>query len=257
VGSAADAPGSSSRLQQMGSPLCEGASSLGWLASQTHRVLPRAFYDRDPLEVAPDVLGKVLVSQVGPSGRAARIVEVEAYRGGEDPASHAFRGRTRRNAAMFGPPGHLYVYFTYGMHFCANVVCWPEGRAGAVLLRAAEPLEGIEAMRCARAAARTDSDLASGPAKLCQAFGFDRSYDGMDLVPAWLGAASQGAYERGAGPCIQERGDASRSELRAVWMVDDGWMAPYGLSRGIRIGLSRGVELEWRWWVTGDPNISR
>lgn len=220
-------------------------------------VLPRGFYDRDPLEVAPDLLGKVLVSHVGPSRRSARIVEVEAYRGDEDPASHAFRGRTRRNAVMFGPPGHLYVYFTYGMHFCANVVCWPEGRAGAVLLRAAEPLEGIEAMRRARAAARTDRDLASGPAKLCQAFGFDRSYDGMDLVPSWLGAAGQGIYENPEGPSMEEQGDANASSPRALWMLNDGWVAPYGLSRGVRIGVSRGAELEWRWWVTGDLNVSR
>ncbi|MEO5965373.1 MAG: DNA-3-methyladenine glycosylase, partial [Candidatus Limnocylindrales bacterium] len=133
------------------------------------RRLPRSFYRRDPRAVAPELLGKVLVL-----GEAtARIVEVEAYCGSEDPGSHAFRGMTKRNATMFGSPGRLYVYFTYGMHWCANAVCGDEGEGIAVLLRAAVPLSGVEAMRARRPAARTDRDLCRGPARLCQAFALD------------------------------------------------------------------------------------
>jgi DNA-3-methyladenine glycosylase len=129
--------------------------------------------------VAPELLNKLLVR----GDRVGRIVEVEAYCGAEDPGSHAFRGPTSRNATMFGPPGHLYVYFTYGMHFCANVVCGPDGEASAVLLRGLTPVGGVDEMRVARGGRpRPDRDLCSGPAKLCQAFGLDRSFDGADLV---------------------------------------------------------------------------
>ena len=111
------------------------------------RPLARRFYARDSRELAPLLLNKVLVRGTGPDRVTARIVEVEAYAGAQDPASHAFRGPTPRNETMFGPPGHLYVYFTYGMHWCANVVCGTDGIASAVLLRAAAPLAGLETMR--------------------------------------------------------------------------------------------------------------
>ena len=143
------------------------------------RRLPRAFYRRDPRDVAPELLGKLLVR----GELAARIVEVEAYCGAEDPGSHAFRGMTRRNATMFGPPGHLYVYFTYGMHWCANAVCGDEGEGVAVLLRAAEPRR--RARRDARSPRRRRGATATccaGPARLCQAFGIDGADDGADLV---------------------------------------------------------------------------
>src|SRR3954462_15370547 len=128
-------------------------------------LLPREFYRRDSRVVAKALLNKVLVH----GDRTGRIVEVEAYCGAMDPGSHAYRGMTRRNATMFGPAGHLYVYFTYGMHWCANVVVRERVEGSAVLLRAAAPVAGIEVMRSRRSKARRDRDLLSGPAKLCQA----------------------------------------------------------------------------------------
>lgn len=189
------------------------------------RRLPRRFFARDARLVAPELVGKLLVC----GGRTGRIVEVEAYAGSDDPASHAFGGQTRRNATMFGPPGHLYVYFTYGMHWCANAVCGPAGVASAVLVRALEPIAGIEAMRGARPSARHDRDLCRGPARLCRALGIDGALDGADLVT----------------------GD------RGVWIRDEGGGSPRPLSQGPRIGISRAVERPWRWWVAGDPNVSR
>jgi DNA-3-methyladenine glycosylase len=189
------------------------------------RTLPRSFYARDAREVAPELLNKVLVR----GGRRGRIVEVEAYAGGEDPASHGYRGLTPRTATMFGPPGRLYVYFTYGMHFCANAVCGAEGVSSAVLLRGLAPLDGLDEMRAARGpAARRDRDLCSGPAKLCQAFGIDRALDGADLV---------------------EGGD--------VRIVDDGTPPPAVPGRTVRIGISVATEHPWRWFVPGEPNLSR
>jgi DNA-3-methyladenine glycosylase len=188
-------------------------------------VLPREFYRRNARVVAPALLNKVLVH--GP--RSGRIVETEAYCGGEDPGSHAYRGMTPRNRTMFGPPGGLYVYFTYGMHWCANAVCGEEGEGIAVLLRALAPLEDLDAMWVARPAARRERDLCSGPAKLCQALGLERSFDGADLVT----------------------GD------RGVMIVDDGTPPPPDPVQTTRIGLSAGAEHPWRWYVPGDPNISR
>ncbi len=189
------------------------------------KALPRSFFARDGRLVAPELLNKVLVR----GERVGRIVEVEAYAGTEDPASHGFRGPTARNEVMFGPAGHLYVYFTYGMHHCANAVCGPVGESSAVLLRALAPLEGLEAMRAARGpAARRDRDLCSGPAKLCQAFGIERELDGADLVA----------------------GDEVR-------ILDDGTAPPTEPGVSTRIGISVAVDEPWRWFVPGDPNVSR
>ncbi len=157
-----------------------------------------------------------------------RIVEVEAYAGSEDPGSHAFRGRTPRTQVMFGPAGHLYVYFTYGMHWCANAVCGPDGVAGAVLVRAGAPLTGVEEMFARRAAARRVRDLCNGPAKLCQALGLDGAHDGADLVTA----------------------------DRGVTVVDDGTSPPAAPGVGRRVGLTAGAEHPWRWFVVDDPNVS-
>ena len=186
------------------------------------RPLPRSFYDRDARTVARELLNKLLVTGRGSERVAARLVEVEAYCGADDPGSHAFRGPTARNATMFGPPGHLYVYFTYGMHWCANAVCGPGETPHAVLLRAAVPITGLDIMRTRRAKARRDRDLCSGPARLAQAFGIDRAFDGTDLV-------------RGA-----------------VRIIDDGVAPPRRPGISTRIGLStgRGEDLPWRYTVT-------
>ncbi|HXZ83317.1 MAG TPA: DNA-3-methyladenine glycosylase [Acidimicrobiales bacterium] len=192
------------------------------------RRLTREFFARDPLVVAPELLNAVLVGR----GAAGRIVEVEAYAGAFDAASHAFRGQTARNATMFGPPGHLYVYFTYGMHHCGNVVCGEAGVPGAVLLRALAPLEGLELMRRRRGGA-PDRELCSGPAKICQALGIEGADDGADLVTGAGGLA----------------------------LVDDGTAAPRGPWCGPRVGLSARVGeaavLPWRFAVAGDPNVSQ
>jgi DNA-3-methyladenine glycosylase len=207
-----------------------GALPAGW-----GTVVDRARLRRDPREVAPELLNKLLV-RLGPERdggepvvRVGRIVEVEAYCGAIDPGSHAYRGMTRRNRTMFGPPGGLYVYFTYGMHWCANVVCGDEGVGVAVLLRALAPVAGLEEMFAARPRARRPTDLCSGPAKLCQALGLDGSFDGADLVT----------------------GD------RGVWLTDDGTPPPADPVQTTRIGLTAGAEHPWRWYVPGDPHVSR
>ena len=193
------------------------------------RRLTRAFFDRRPEELAPDLLNKLLVSTRDAEKLVARIVEVEAYCGSVDPASHAYRGKTPRNATMFGPPGHLYVYFTYGMHYCANVVAGsPVDDAGAVLLRAAAPVEGLEVMRTRRPAARKDRDLLAGPARLASAFRLDRADDGLDLVRGPLG------------------------------LYDDGTVTRVRPGRSARIGLAagKGERARLRWFVRDDPHVS-
>lgn len=190
------------------------------------RVLPRSFYRRDSRKVAPELLNKLLVRD---DGRVARIVEVEAYLGSIDPGSHAFRGETPRNHTMFAGPGLLYVYFTYGMHWCANAVCGDVGSGVAVLLRAAAPSHALDLMWAARPRARKERDLCSGPAKLCQAFGIDGTFDGADLV----------------------RRD------RALAIADDGMAPPARPGRSTRIGLTAGADHRWRWFIRGDPNVSR
>jgi DNA-3-methyladenine glycosylase len=144
----------------------------------TGDVLPRGFYARDAVTVARDLLGKILVH-----GEAEGIiVETEAYLGGDDLAAHSAAGLTNRTRVIFGPPGHAYVYLSYGMHECLNIVTGPEGTAGCVLIRALEPLGGLETMRRRRRAARKDRDLTSGPGKLTQAMGITRAHYGADLT---------------------------------------------------------------------------
>jgi DNA-3-methyladenine glycosylase len=187
--------------------------------------LSRAFFDRGATSVAPQLLNKILAAT---DGRAGRIVEVEAYAGAIDPAAHTFRGKTPRNATMFGPSGHMYVYFTYGMHWCCNCVCGPVGDGSGVLIRALEPLYGLAQMRAARPRITRDRDLCRGPARLTQAMGINGTDDGMDLV---------GASEE-------------------FTIVDDGMTPPENLVGSPRIGISRGKDLPWRWSVPGNRYVS-
>ena len=195
--------------------------------------LSRAFYERDALTVARDLIGCVFVHDQ-PEGRTAvRLVEAEAYRGAQDPGSHGYRGMTPRTEAMFGPPGRLYVYFTYGMHWCVNVACDREGVCEAVLLRAGEPVEGIDLMRARRPAITNDRLLASGPARLAQAMGITGADNGASLL-------------RGG----------------RFWFVEDAETAGLRqreVAQTVRIGLSpgRGDELPWRFVVPGHPHASR
>ncbi|MDQ1289426.1 MAG: DNA-3-methyladenine glycosylase [Actinomycetota bacterium] len=200
----------------------------------------RAALAGDVLDVAPFLLGAVVVHE-SPSGRVAvRLTEVEAYAGPDDPGSHAFRGRTPRAAVMFGPPGHLYVYFAYGMHWCANVVCGPEGQASAVLLRGGEVVEGAGPARARRPSARTDVELARGPARLASALGLHRDHNGADLsdpaATVWLEQASVGA--------ARATGGAARAPVRC----------------GPRVGVSGpggdGERFPWRFWLEGEPSVS-
>ena len=171
------------------------------------------------LEAAPRLLGAVLRH----GDVAVRITEVEAYDGDNDPGSHAFRGQTPRTAVMFGPPAHLYCYFTYGMHVCCNVVCGPEGTPSAVLLRAGEVVDGLEVARQRRPGA-SDRDLARGPARLCRALDIQLTDDGADLV---------------AGPVT----------LTLDEPVDD-------VSTGPRVGLRAAPDWPWRYWMTGERSVS-
>jgi DNA-3-methyladenine glycosylase len=187
--------------------------------------LPRAFYQRHPTLVAPALLNKLLVRD---DGRAGRIVEVEAYAGSEDPAAHSYRGMTARTATMFGEAGHLYVYFSYGMHWGSNAVCGDVGQGWGVLLRALEPVHGLDLIRDARPAIRRDRDLASGPGRLSQAMGITKALDGADLV----------------------RND------RGVRIVCDGVAPPSDPAVGPRIGISKAVAFPWRWHVPGHAHVS-
>ena len=197
-------------------------------------LIPREFFARPSVEVAPDLLGCVLEHETADGLVAVELTEVEAYAGRSDPASHAYRGKTRRNAVMFGPPGHAYVYFTYGMHFCVNMVCLgEEGSASAVLLRAGAIIAGEDLARARRARGPgvvASRDLARGPARLCQALAIDRSLDGADVCVA------QSPLRVRAGA-----GHPARSAK---------------ILTGPRVGVSSAAEIPWRFWYEGDPTVS-
>lgn len=180
------------------------------------------------VRLAPRLLGAVIVSSVGGDEVAVRLTEVEAYHGREDPASHAYRGPTARTEVMFGPPGHLYCYFTYGMHWCANVVCDIDGRASAVLLRAGQVVSGIDTARARRPTARADRDLARGPARLATCLGLGAAQNGVDLCdPA--------------------------AEVRLVSMPARRSRA---VTSGPRVGISVAREHPWRFWLLGEDSVS-
>ena len=246
-----------------------GPSSLSWHEPASLRasggrweVLRRGFLGRPVLTVAPALLGCVLAHESADGLVAAEIVEVEAYRGESDPASHAYRGKTPRNAVMYGEPGHAYVYFTYGMHFCVNLVCQQPGEAAAVLLRAGRVVEGVELAARRRGArpvpvrsvaARTvagravaaravadravagravaDRELARGPARLCQALAIGRAQNGADACdPA--------------------------SSLRVLGPAGFDGLPSDAISSGPRVGVRLGADAPWRFWVTGEPAVS-
>jgi len=218
------------------------------------------FFARPALQVAEQLLGCVLEHETVEGLVAVRLSEVEAYDGEADPASHAYRGRSGRNAVMFGPPGHAYVYFTYGMHFCVNLVCLPEGTASAVLLRGGRVISGagLAARRrsrsgglvgerapgngpdltgdsAPRAGSAKERDLARGPARLCQALGITRGLDGADVCD----------------PASPLRVRSAEWDSRA-----EGPLPAPTISRGPRVGISAAADRPWRFWLTGDPTVS-
>ncbi|MFI5967849.1 DNA-3-methyladenine glycosylase [Streptomyces asoensis] len=200
------------------------------IATPDRTPLPRTFFDRPVLEVARDLLGRLLVRTTPDGPITLRLTEVEAYDGPNDPGSHAYRGPTARNEVMFGPPGHVYVYFTYGMWHCMNLVCGPRGTASGVLLRAGEIVEGADRARKRRLSARNDKELAKGPARLATALDVDRTLDGADACAV------------GDAPLRMLTGTPVSSDL---------------VRNGPRTGVSGdGAVHPWRYWVADDPTVS-
>ena len=218
-----------------------------------------SLFEQHALEVAPHLLGARLTA----NGVTVRLTEVEAYGGvAQDPGAHSFRGMTRRNATMFGPPGHIYVYFTYGMHWCANVVCSPEGESSAVLLRAGEVIDGIDLARSRRVNARNDAELARGPARLTTALALTGADDGAPLeigpaLPAEAGAEAEAvvpvdAAAKAAAKALEPDGTPIRLELAAE--------PPGTFLTGPRTGVSGpggdATAYPWRFWLPGEPSVS-
>ena len=197
-----------------------------------NKVLPRKFYIRPVLTVAKDLLGKVLIRKDGNQILAARIVEVEAYDGKVDKASHSFNGKTKRNEVMFNEGGYFYVYFTYGAHFCSNVVTGKSDHGAAVLIRAVEPLIGIDKMIKNRFNRNLKSEkeiynLTSGPGKVCKAFDFNKEHSGLDLTSS------------------------------DVFIVDQPRLRKNKIGISKRIGITKSVSLPWRFFEIGNPYLSR
>jgi DNA-3-methyladenine glycosylase len=221
------------RKNQQATPLPAG--ELAARAVRSARILPREFFDRDPVLVARELLGKLLIRREGRRLLAGRIVENEAYLGADDPAAHSYAGRTLRNAVLFGPPGHAYVYFIYGNHYCFNVSCMPDGDAGGVLLRAMEPVFGLEAMAQARGIDLPSKPrvtqlrlLTSGPGRMAEALGITRERDNnKDMT-------------------------SPRSDL---WFADDGYRRQRILATP-RVGITKATERPLRFVVAGNPFVS-
>jgi len=192
-------------------------------------VLPRNFYARDTIEVAKGLLGKVLVREM-PAGRlSVKIVETEAYVGPHDKACHASRGMTERNRVMFGEPGHAYVYFIYGMYYCLNIVTECSGYPAAVLIRAGEPLQGVDVMWGLRKKAKTVNDLSSGPGKLCMAMDIDRALNGADLCKK--------------GALYLEEGKAENFEIVSSKRIGVDYAGEYS-------------DKPWRFYIKNNPFVS-
>ena len=191
--------------------------------------LPRSFYSRSTLDVANDLLGKVLIRRLGRRKLAGRIVETEAYVGPHDLACHASKGHTPRTAVMFGPPGLAYVYMIYGFYFCLNVVTEPEGYPAAVLIRAVEPLEGVDLMKKLRSHPVRHTNIASGPGKLCMAMSIDKQLNGADLLGT------------------------------TIW-IEDRNIDREAILTSPRVGVDYAGEYKdkpWRFFVDGSPHVSR
>ena len=256
----------------------------------------RDFLARHAVQVAPELLGCVLEHETAAGLVAVELTEVEAYAGQTDPASHAYHGMTRRNAVMFGPPGHAYVYFTYGMHFCVNLVCSGEGNVSAVLLRAGAVIEGEDLARARRSHRRPGRarnqetspqappdqappdqapphraplawrDLARGPGRLCQALDIDRSLDGADVCiassPLRLrpGGTGPGAGTTDRSGSVLARGDEPKSPGETPGKPAGTPGKPGGTARkivtGPRVGVALAAEVPWRFWFAGDPTVS-
>jgi len=191
-------------------------------------VLPIEFYTRDTVTVAPELLGKRLVRTIGRENLVGEIVEVEAYRGRDDPASHAFKGLTPRNAPMYGEPGHAYIYFTYGNHYCLNITTQRTGEPGAVLLRAIQPLEGLEQMRRNRPKV-PDAELTNGPGKLTKAMGISKSLNEQNMTVR--------------GPLFVVEPKPHRKQYE-IWS-------------STRVGIRVGLDKPWRFFLKGNPYVSK
>jgi DNA-3-methyladenine glycosylase len=200
------------------------------------KILPRKFFDRDPRVVGPDLLGKLIVRREGRKLIAGRIVEVEAYLGADDAAAHAAAGRTARNDVLWGPPGHAYVYFIYGVHYCLNISCLPDGEAGGILIRALEPVSGLEEMAAARELGDLDFNsvrdlrkLASGPGRLSEALRVTRPRDnGKDML-------------------------SPECDLQ---VRDDG-VVPEKIATTARIGITKSADMPLRYVIRGSKFLSR
>jgi len=212
----------------LGRDLASGAvrPSFGVELGDRPRILSKEFYARETVRVAKNLLGKLLVRVKGRARMTGRIVEVEAYRGSDDPASHAFHGLTPRNAPMFGEPGHAYIYFTYGNHYCLNITTQKKGTPGAVLIRAIEPLEGISVMKRLRPVV-SELALTNGPGKLTKALGIDKSLNQVDMTKA--------------GPLFVTNMEEARFQI----------------AQSTRVGIRVGRDRLWRFYVSGNPHVSR